>query len=145
MLLSRKRRCDVEVQVVMAQSTQHVGASSVVALAMKAGDVLFDLTASLQLTVSGSDNDGTYTPGQAGTGGICFSGLAAKMKTSTAKGKSVTGWEVSYRAVTAQKDLFKTATASVHDGCAALTFPSTLPGSGNPPRAPGPHGKRTQK
>lgn len=99
MLLSRKHRCNVEVQVVMGQSTQHVGASSVVALAMKAGDVLFDLTASLQLTVSGSDNDGTYSPGQAGTDGISFSGLAAKMLTSTAKGKSVTGWEVGYRVV----------------------------------------------
>lgn len=70
------------------------GASSNIAAAMKVGDVLFVIQSDLTLSVSGGGNSRTLTPSQAGSGGLSFSGMVAKRVTTTAKGKSVTGWEI---------------------------------------------------
>ena len=69
--------CDVEVQTFLAAAAHHVGASSIIALAMKVGNVIFYLKADLQLQVVGSNNDQTLQYSAAGSSTF-FSGLLAE-------------------------------------------------------------------
>lgn len=88
--------CDIEVQTFLAASTQHIGASSIVALAVKIGDATLIFDASLRLTVSGSDNDQTLAhPDNAG-GGVSFGEQLVATKVSIkSRGKERLGWQLS--------------------------------------------------
>ena len=89
--------CDLEVQTFLAASTQHIGASSIVALAVKIGDATLIFEATLGLTVSGSDNDQTLAhPDDAGGAGVSFGEQLVATKVSiTNKGKERLGWQLS--------------------------------------------------
>ena len=89
--------CDLEVQTFLAASTQHIGASSIVALAVKIGDATLIFEATLGLTVSGSDNDQTLAhPDDAGGAGVSFGEQLVATKVSiTNKGKERVGWQLS--------------------------------------------------
>ena len=89
--------CGLEVQTFLAASTQHIGASSIVALAVKIGDATLIFEATLGLTVSGSDNDQTLAhPDDAGGAGVSFGEQLVATKVSiTNKGKERLGWQLS--------------------------------------------------
>ena len=77
--------CELTVETFMGPNVKHVGASSSVAVAMKAGTTTFVARADGSLVVSG---------GHSGSGAGVYGGSRVVPTTATAKGKTISGWSI---------------------------------------------------
>ena len=77
--------CELTVETFMGPNVKHVGASSSVAVAMKAGTTTFVAKADGSLAVSG---------GHSGSGEGLYGGSRVVPTTATAKGKTISGWSI---------------------------------------------------